>query len=85
MYPMGFTTSGVRTISPKTFHLTSKSNYASLHISFWPIFSLSTIFNNHWLLILIVIHIIHRYIICKSFVNVDFILVPYYMIHDIIY
>ena len=53
--------------------------------SFWPIMSLSTIFNDHWLLILIVIHSIHRYIICKSFINVDFILVPYYMIHDIIY
>jgi len=47
--------------------------------------SLSTIFNDYWLLILIVIHSIHRYIICKSFINVDFILVPYYMIHDIIY
>jgi len=53
--------------------------------SFWPIMSLSTIFNDHWLLIFIVIHSIHRYIICKRFINVDFILVPYYMIHDIIY
>jgi len=53
--------------------------------SFWPIMSLSTIFNDHWLLMLIVIHNIHRYIICISFINVDLILVPYYMIHDIIY
>jgi len=53
--------------------------------SFWRIISLSIIFNDHWLLILIVIHNIHRYIICKSFINVNFILVPYYMINDIIY
>jgi len=53
--------------------------------SFWSIISLSTIFNNHWLLTLFVIHRIHRYIICKIFINVDFILVPYCMIHDIIY
>jgi len=53
--------------------------------SFWPIFSSSTIFNDHCLLILIVIHNIHRYVISKSFVNVNFILVPYSMIHDTIY
>jgi len=53
--------------------------------SFWPIFSSPTIFNDHCLLILIVIHNIHRYVISKSFVNVNFILVSYSMIHDIIY
>jgi len=32
MYPTGFTTSGVQTIGPKTFHLARKSNYAYLHV-----------------------------------------------------
>jgi len=32
MYPTGFTTLGVQTIRPRTFHLASKYNYASLHI-----------------------------------------------------
>jgi len=82
---------------PNGFHTFRCANYRSKNLSFskqlcffayfsfWPIMSLSTIFNDHWLLMLIVIHSINRYIICKIFINVDFILVPYYMIHDIIY
>ena len=84
MYPMSFTPLSVRTISPKTFRLASKSNYDSLHI-----FILVNHFfvgNLQWSLVIDphFIHNIHHYIISKSFVNVDFILVPNYMIHDII-
>jgi len=85
MYLTGFTPSSVRTIGQKTFDLTSNSNYAYLYIFLLANHVFLEIFNDHWLLIIIVIHSIHHYIICKSFVNVDFILVPYYMIHDIIY
>jgi len=87
MYPTSFTTSGMKTIRPKTFRLASKYNYASLHIFILanPFFFCrqSLMIIAYWSLI--VIHSIHRYVISKSFINVNFILVLYYMIHDIIY
>jgi len=64
MYPTGFIPSCARTLGPKTFCSANKSNYAYLHI--FILVNHLFVDNLQWLLIIIVIHNIHRYIICKN-------------------